>query len=1100
MIKPFVVFLLAIIFRINDLVAQPENSWNNLRTKTGNFSDALLGFQNIQDSARTKVWWFHGETETTHAGITADLEAYRKAGVGGVVYYDQVHGKAENAFDALSPQWWLMLLFASQEAKRLGLSFEVHVSNGYVAGGPWIKPENGMQRLTSSEWVVTGGGDTSFFMPVPKTRYNYYKDVAVLAIPYRERDIETSKTTSPSFSSNKSDVDASSFFIAEKLGTISSHKPGESVFLTLDFKKEFTARCITYEMRARGKATTSATNVPGPSSETFTGTGYRILPDFGQLEVSSDGIHYKKVCNLKPIYQDHSSWRQKTLSFPAVTGRYFRLNLHNWWEENEKNQSLQIGKIVLSARASVDQWEEKAALYSEYIDGDQTPAYSKDETIDPNKIIDLTDKMDSLGVVHWNNVPSGKWLVLRFAHVPTGASIKHGRKNLSGLECDRLSATAAEIQWNNYFKIIADSIETHGARLEGMAIDSHEAGSQNWTPGFEKKFTRLRGYELKTYWPVLAGYVVKSREESDGFLFDMRRTVADLVSANFYGTLQRLCEKRKLTFTAQATGNALCLVADQIQAKGRVSKPQGEFWGIHPNGNYDIKESSSAAHLYGKKIASGEAFTDVKYSDPLSYIKQLADYAYCFGINEFVVCASAYQPWLDKIPGSTGGGRQYCLNRNNIYWPYSRGFWDYQARCASIMRQGMPVVDLCVYLGDNAPVKILTHRLPDIPGGFDFDATTADALLSRMNANDGRITLPDGMSYRMLILPRNGEVGLEALRKIASLVKEGVPVYGARPVKSGTLKDLEHMAEYTELVNAMWGSKTTSQGSNNYGKGKVYWGMSLDEAIKQATIKPDIALKTGDTKTSMIYFAHRKLTDADVYFLDNHKDTREDNIFTLAATGKYAQLWNTVTGERFSLPVLNPGKESVSIKLSFYPRESYMVVITNKKEQLPAITWLTPTDETQTVSGSWQVYFDEKLGGPGNVTFDSLTDWTVNADQRIKYYSGTAVYKKKVSINPQNDKIYLDLGNPGSIARIFINSKEAGLIWCSPWMLDITKYLVNGVNEIEIHVANSLMNRMIYDVSLPENERVTYAYPVIATSKDKLEPSGLKQVKLIRKP
>lgn len=157
-------------------------------------------------------------------------------------------------------------------------------------------------------------------------------------------------------------------------------------------------------------------------------------------------------------------------------------------------------------------------------------------------------------------------------------------------------------------------------------------------------------------------------------------------------------------------------------------EPQGEFWAIHPDGNYDIKESSSAAHLYGKSIASGEAFTDAQFSHSLAYIKSLADYAYCFGINEFVVCASAYQPWTDCIPGSTGGGRHYCLNRNNTFWEYSRGFWDYQSRSAYVMRQGRPVIDLAVYLGENAPVKILTYRLPDIPSGYDFDAFTSDAL------------------------------------------------------------------------------------------------------------------------------------------------------------------------------------------------------------------------------------------------------------------------------------------------------------------------------------------------------------------------------------
>ena len=102
------------------------------------FSQPLAeGFDHPQDSARTKVWWFFGETETTREGITADLEAFKEAGVGGVVYYDQVHGKGEGADKVFDGHWWQHLIFASQEARRLGLSFEANIINGYVAGGRW---------------------------------------------------------------------------------------------------------------------------------------------------------------------------------------------------------------------------------------------------------------------------------------------------------------------------------------------------------------------------------------------------------------------------------------------------------------------------------------------------------------------------------------------------------------------------------------------------------------------------------------------------------------------------------------------------------------------------------------------------------------------------------------------------------------------------------------------------------------------------------------------------------------------------------------------------------------------------------------------------
>lgn len=1065
-------------------------------------ADALLGFETPQDSARTKVWWFHGETETTKEGITADLEAFKQAGVGGVIYYDQTHGKMENAFDAFSGEWWEMLRFSAEEAKRLGLTFEVHISNGFVAGGPWITNETGMKRLAATEISVKGGQFFDGALEAPINQYNYYKDVAVLAFPAPEDGGVSSATAPVKITSNMQGIDLDNMFDlrSTKLTRIPTHEKGKSVYIDLEFADDFSARSITYEVRPKGKATTSATNVPAPSGEIFVGTGYRVLPNLGELEVSVNGVDYTKVCDLKPIYRAHESWRQKTISFDAVRGRYYRLNLHNWWEEDDKSPDMQIGRIVLNSLGKLDQWEEKAGLFAEYLEKDLTPSYSAKEAIQASAIVNLTEKMDADGRLRWD-VPKGNWIVMRFAYVPTGGSTKHGRKNLMGRECDKLSVKAAELQWENYAGLIIDSlVHSKSGQLVGVAMDSHEAGTQNWTDDFIQEFIVRQGYDPTLYLPAMMGYIVDDVKTSDGFLFDVRRNIADMISDNYYGTFERLCNSRGVTFTAQAIGNALCIIGDPIQAKSKVSKPQGEFWGIHPDGNYDIKESSSAAHIYGKHIASAEAYTDVKFDQSLSYFKSLADYAYAFGINEFVICASAYQPWLDKVPGNTGGGRHYCINRNNTFWEYSKPFWDYQARNAYIMRQGKSSIQLCLYLGENAPVKILTYRLPDIPGGFDFDAFTSDALFSRMEARDGKIILPDELSYEMMILPRNGDITLDALKKIASMVEKGVIVYGAKPSSSNSARDVGREEEYEKLADLLWGNNVSESGVNQYGLGKVYWGIPLSKALNDAEIIPDISMKSGDTKSSKIYFAHRELKDADLYFLDNHKDQPEDNVFTFASKGAYAQLWNSVTGERFSLSVERRDEKTISIPLYLNPRESYFVVITNKKEDLPMVSWYNKSSsaDDDSINEGWNVYFDEKKGGVGNVAFDRLHDWTTNSDPRIKYYSGTAIYKKTISCEKRDDKVYIDLGDPGFVARVFVNSVDVGVVWCSPWSLEITNYLKDGDNELEIHVANSLINRMIYDASLSEEQRVTYAYPMIVSPSDKLIPSGLRNVKLVR--
>lgn len=626
-----------------------------------------------------------------------------------------------------------------------------------------------------------------------------------------------------------------------------------------------------------------------------------------------------------------------------------------------------------------------------------------------------------------------------------------------------------------------------------MIMDSHEAGAQNWTPGFEQEFMKRKGYDIHPYLPALMGYVVGSAEVSDRFLYDMRRTIADLISDRYYGTLDSLCLDAGLDFTAQAIGNALNIVGDNIQAKGRVQKPQGEFWAYQTEGSYDIKEASSAAHLYGKRVASAEAFTDAKFSHSLADLKNLADYALAFGSNEFVVCASAYQPWTDKIPGNTGGGRHYCLNRNNAYWNYSRPFWDYQARCAGLLRKGIPVIDLCVYLGDNPPVKLLSHRLPEIPEGYNFDVCTTDALINRTKALNGDIVLPDGMKYRMLVLQKDCNMTLAVLRHIVTLVEQGVALYGERPAYPVSLAERVHDDEYDKMVASLWGSGKKDRGIRSLGKGHVYWGITLEEALQKEGIHPDIALKSGNEPENKVYFTHRHLPNIDIYFINNHSENVFSDFVHLRTGRKYAEYWDPVSGECYSIPAVLEGN-SLSLRLSLAAKESGFIIVSDrKKDSLPVKRFITDKEKRFIVSGDWNVYFDPRWGGPGEVVFTQLTDWSKAKEPGIVYYSGTVVYKKNIHIErkEKGKQVLLRLDHVGSLARIYLNGHEISTLWCSPWEADLTHWVVEGDNSLEIHVVNSLMNRMIGDASLPLKDRFTYAYPEIATSKDELVPSGI---------
>ena len=530
--------------------------------------------------------------------------------------------------------------------------------------------------------------------------------------------------------------------------------------------------------------------------------------------------------------------------------------------------------------------------------------------------------------------------------------------------------------------------------------------------------------------------------------------------------------------TAQAMGNAQHMICDNITAKGSVRRPQGEFWAKHQHGCYDIKEASSAAHLYGKQIASAEAFTDAKYSQSLSYLKTLADYAFAFHLNELVVCASAYQPWLDKAPGNTANGREYCLNRNNSMWPLSNGFWDYQARCAYMMRQGRPVVDLCIYLGSDVPNKILSHRLPVIPEGYDWDVCTDDALLRVLSARDGRLQAAGGMSYSVLVVERLATLSAAAETKLSALKAAGLPVYDARV-------------------------------SGDY---------ALQNFLDSLGLQPDVRFRSANLPENRLFFAHRRVEaaravdsralashssatrsnareDFDIYFFSNHSQRAfNQEIVMRDAAGKVAEFWNPLDARRYRLQSSENEDGNLRVRLNLAPDEAGFVVLRHPNAMPLASLYRSDnySDSVIAINDDWQVDFllaKDTL----SLLMPQLCDWMLLDDERLKYHSGRAIYHRIINIAKiaENRRVFLRLSGLHAAASLRINGHVAGAIWCSPWEIDVTDYLQEGQNALEIQVVNQLSNRMIGDLYLPENQRTTFATTPIVKLGDQLLPAGI---------
>ena len=1058
-------------------------------------------FVSPPSAAKPAIWWFWGESVITEHGITQDLEALKRVGFGGVVLYEQVFTDRPGALKSLSPEWLARVRFAAAECARLGLTLEVNVSDGYVAGGPWIRPELGMQRLVASETVVAGGQPISESLPQPPTALNFYRDVAVLAYPTPAGG-ET-QSPAPKTTSLPGGVDANQLFSPDAKAKAQIPPPpnGQPVFVQFDYGQPFTGRSLTYSSRSSLKALVIATQVPDSWADDFLGQGMKPIPPLGELQASNDGENWRLVHTIPAFGYQHDSWTQRTVSFPATSARFFRLKLAI------PRDGLSLGGVALQGEARIDQWESKAGNIADFSHPDRTPDYSSKETIAPEKILDLSDKLSTEGKLNWD-APPGRWTILRLGHTPSGAKTKHGRPENLGLECDKLSAAATQVQFSNYVGVILREVrKVPGAKLAGVNVDSAEHGSQNWTADFESQFAKRRGYSPRKYLPAMMGRVVGSREVSDKFLFDVRRTIADLMSEEYFGTFQRLCHAEGMTLMAQAPGIATCLPSDNIQAKGRTDIPMAEFWMSQPNGTMDCKETASAAHIYGLPIAASESFTGSRADVYPGMMKPFADAALAHGINRFVVLAYVHQPWDDKLPGVTEDRFFLPFQRHNTWWEDSTGFWTSLARSSQLMRAGRPVADILYDLGSDTPLKIATARMrPVPPAGYDYDVCGDEAIIDRACVKDGRIVLPDGVSYRLLILAGGDKMTLAAARKLQTLVNDGATVLGPiKPTGSPSLGDgRAGDREVRSIADKLWGrTGQTTPGEHRTGAGRIFWGTTPAAALATIDVQHDWEI-VGDLNFTNLLVSHRRTADAEIYFVANHQPRGRKITFSFRVAGRMPQRWDADTGAIFQIAGWRERAGRTEVPLVLEANASTFVIfpriVNPPPAEVAATNLVTEMPALLEIGGPWNVRFTPCWGAPEEVVFTNLVSWTDFSDAGVRHYSGAATYTTHFQFSKlrPDRRILLDLGLVAVLASAKLNGHDLGVAWKEPNTFDVTTSLQPGDNLLEICVKNTWANRLIADAPLPPAKRLTWATYNPYHAGEVAPPSGLLGPVLLR--
>ena len=966
-------FISLIILLVNcSIQLSCQNITNDPVTNNNTFSHLKENFTSPDDKYGVNCWWWWLNGNVTREAITKDLKAMKSRNFQGAMIFDAGgHNQRGNKDIPAGPlfgsdEWNELFVFALDEAKRLGLEMGFNIQSGWNLGGPRVTPQYTAKQLTYSEIEISGNRKVSKHLSIPRTRKDYYKDIAILAVPV---------------------------------------KPGNK------------------------------TN-----------------------DIISD-------LDLKLGFHE--------LGGSAPDCRFLLGNIPR--NKQKKGKSTYIVKKY--------------------------------------EVIDLTSQMDDAGNLTWD-APEGKWAILRIGYTCTDSHVSTSSGGWQGNVLDYMSKEAFDFYWNDVVDPIFKAAGDHvGTTLKFMETDSWECGGMNWTDQFDEEFKNYRDYDLISYLPIVAGYVIDNINTSNAFLADFRKTIGDLVAYNHYARFQEYAHRYNMGIQPESAGPHAGPM-DGIKNYGFSDIVMSEFWSPSPHRplpskRFFLKQASSAAHIYGKKIVGAESFTTIgpHWNDELWHDQKSAfDHEICAGLNRMYFHTFTCSPIEMGLPGQEYFAGTH-VNPQVTWWEQSGAFIDYMHRTQSIVQNGKFFADVLYYYGDHVP-NIFPYKHADPAGampGFDYDATN-ETIFLQLKIENGKIIVPGGVAYRVLVLPDHKVLSMAVLEKVEELLQQGAHVIGYKPQELASLVGgMDSQKRFNELINKIWGSTDSPRGNAKYGKGMVSWGMTAREYLISNGVPADFNVLESDSKLSYEYI-HLKLGESDIYFVSNQTNERKKIHCQFRITGRQPELWDAVTGDIREAKAFNQEKDLTTVPLTFEPYGAVFVVFHKKiKKDLQGVGERNFPDYKmlKTIEGEWSVHFDPTRGGPASITFPELLDWSKHPDEGIKYYSGTAVYHKLFNFDfePLKENQYflrLESVKDVGIAEIKINGKDKGVVWTKPFRVDISQELQKGENLLEIKVVNSWYNRVAGDEKFPDNKQYTNTNIILShdfrgrpINRIKLETSGL---------
>lgn len=1068
------------------------------------FADPLEdGFRNPPAEARPQVWWHWMSGNVSEEGALLDLEWMKKVGIGGIHAFSG-GGRLEKTFvdqplPFMSPGWRAAYRASVEKARSLGMDVTIAGSPGWSqTGGPWVEPANGMKKYVWSEKQVEGGRPAGV-LPHPPTMIGpfqaalrthgfgplmdfpkSYGEAGVFAFPTPAAEI----AARPEYRANGIPLVKLSDLPTDLSASVALPVPeGDAKpFVDIDFGKPQLVRTITLAAEP--------------------------LPAFEVL-ASEDGRNFRSIRRVEQEKAEHPT-PQNSYSIPPVRTKIVRIIFDRPQHRTPYPgrpivappppiTEIALHRVEAGSAQRVDRFEAKAGFQAvaDFSARPASPA-APDSVVDPASVIDLTGKLRADGTLDWIP-PAGRWTIVRMGWSLTGQVNNPAELSATGLEVDKLDGKAVAGYVAKLFAMYEDQagVPLGPKGIGSLLTDSWEAGAQNWTPGLDSEFARLRGYSLARWLPVLTGRVVQDAAASDAFLFDFRQTLKDLVTANHYGVLAKAARDRGMTYYTEAQGDAPRTIGDGLTVKAQADIPTAEFWYRpfatdpgQPPLIVDLQEAASAAHLYGKKLAAAEAMTVAAGQDPWSFspamLKPVADEIFTRGINRILIHDSHHQPFVDRKPGLGLGFFGQYFNRNETWAQDARPFTDYLASTSFLLQQGQAVADIAYFYGEEQSLTQRYHHKfnTDVPRGYGYDYVDPNGLFTLLKVRDGRIVTDSGMSYRLIYIPAYVDrMTPKAVARLDALVRAGAVLVGRKPTGWLGLSADTESAKTT--VERLWSNSNAVQ---QVGKGRVYPTSDLAAALRAEGIPADVDAPA----STEILSTHRRTKDADIYFLSNRADRALNDRVRFHAVGT-PHLWTADDGRIQPLAFDRRTDGTTDVTVPLDAKGAGFVIF--RPSDARGLQFSPAASATEIpLTGPWQVSFEKGRGGPERATFPALTDWSRHEDRRIRYFSGGASYSRSIRIDgamlKPGRRLMLDLGSVHELAVVSIDGKEIATAWKPPYRIDLTGKVTAGTHELTVRVVNLWVNRLIGDAQ-PGAQTISYAPQSPYKADSKLLPSGL---------